>query len=250
MTKAVVVSVPGVVSFVLLATVVGVVQDARMLRALNELSAEGSTVDMSCHVRFKDPQRAVCHEGQVFLDFWGPSIVQRLLEHRFGCSAQDVPVLDTSASSQEDKRCLWIEHSEDNAPADSIWSESVDMMSLVPLLYPNSTFDAAKARFDKCVVLESATAVDDAMVVTPLQSLDSMMVSLLQCRQLVSPSPSVVALGQALGIPSTQASVGQNKTRVLEPSTLDGESSKTRHRRARTLMDAFPFHLFHTKRLN
>ena len=64
----------------------------------------GAEKFQSCHVKFKDSTMSTCHLGAFggnFGDMLGPDIVKRIVEYHFGCTAENLPVIDFETETTE-----------------------------------------------------------------------------------------------------------------------------------------------------
>ena len=81
---------------------------------------EATQVQSNCHVQFKEKDMALCvmSDDGSFVNEMRINVVKRLLENRFGCSAEKLPVVEVKKRNQ---KCLLIESLEHAKSGDHVW---------------------------------------------------------------------------------------------------------------------------------
>jgi len=112
---------------------------------------EATEVRSDCHVHFKDKHMALCvaSDGGGFVNNMGVDVVKRLLENRFGCSADKLPVVKVKKRTQ---KCMLIESLEDAVSGDSVWGAG-GTSSTKSLRKVASDFDIRSVRGPSTVVV-------------------------------------------------------------------------------------------------
>ena len=123
---------------------------------------EATVVRSDCHVHFKDKDMALCvlSSGGGFVGTMGVDVVKRLLENRFGCSADKLPIIGVK---ERTTKCLLTQSIEHAVAGDFVWgagakSDNKSLRKLVSKLDIRSvrgpdTAAALKKRFSSTFIV-------------------------------------------------------------------------------------------------